>query len=115
MKKQPQITEKTRQNFIKSFWKLYKDKNITKITVRSVCDDSNYDRTTFYRYFSDVEDILNQIENKIIDNIKKDIEKNKNNKKNDSIILNNFKTFSDINGEYIVTFHNNGNKIDYFA
>lgn len=51
MKKQPQVTELTRKKLINSFWNLYKEKDITKIGIKNICDCAKYDRTTFYRYY----------------------------------------------------------------
>lgn len=44
----------TRQNLIDSFWLLYCQKNIEKITVKEICEIAGYNRSTFYVYFNDV-------------------------------------------------------------
>ncbi len=66
MKKQPEITERTRQNLIDAFWLLYCEKRIDKITIKEITDKAGYNRGTFYEYFSDVYDVLEQIENSLL-------------------------------------------------
>lgn len=109
MNKQPQVTELTRRKLINSFWNLYKEKDITKIRIKNICDNANYDRTTFYRYFNNIEDVLNELEDEIISSIKNGISKKINDKKNNHIRFNNFKEFNDIYGEYIAIFNKNNN------
>lgn len=104
MRKQPQVTEKTRRKLIESFWKLYKHNDINKITIKDICDNANYERTTFYRYFKDINDILNEIEIEIIEDIKDNIKKNK------SEAFSNFEKFNKNYGEYIATFKEKQNK-----
>jgi len=59
-------TQITRQNLIDAFWLLYSKKKIEKITVKEVCTLSGYNRSTFYVYFKDVYEILEEIENQTI-------------------------------------------------
>jgi AcrR family transcriptional regulator len=66
MKKQPEITERTRENLIAAFWQLYSKKRIEKITVKEITTLSGYNRGTFYEYFTDVYDVLDQIENSLL-------------------------------------------------
>ncbi|RJE90528.1 TetR/AcrR family transcriptional regulator [Paenibacillus sp. 1011MAR3C5] len=70
MKKQPEITKKTRQTFISVFCELYCQKPIEKITIREISNKSGYNRSTFYQYFIDVYDLLSFIENDILDYIR---------------------------------------------
>lgn len=56
----------TRQNFMDAFWQLYCKKNIEKITVKEVCSLAGYNRTTFYAYFQDIYEVLDEIEKNII-------------------------------------------------
>jgi AcrR family transcriptional regulator len=62
LNKQPEITERTRQNLIDAFWLLYTQKRIEKITVREVANLAGYNRGTFYEYFRDVYHVLETIE-----------------------------------------------------
>lgn len=66
MKKQPEKTAQTKVYLTSAFWELYKEKPITKITVKDVTDRAGYYRSTFYFYFTDVYCILEQIENDIL-------------------------------------------------
>lgn len=77
MNKQPEITDKTRQNFVDVFTRLYLEKDISKITVREIAEKSKSSRATFYRYFRDIyaifeyieEFVFKQIGNKLSDSI----------------------------------------------
>lgn len=70
MKKQPDITSsQTRQNLIDAFWSLYCEKRIEKITVKEITQKAGYNRGTFYEYFTDVYDMLEQIEQSLIPTI----------------------------------------------
>lgn len=66
MKKQPEITERTRQAFIDAFCELYSQKPVEKISIQEIANKSGYNRSTFYQYFSDIYEILDYIENDII-------------------------------------------------
>jgi len=41
-----------------SFFKLIKEKPINKITVKSICDLSEINRATFYKYYTDPFDLM---------------------------------------------------------
>lgn len=61
----------SKQNFTKesiqeAFWQLYCKKDIKKITVKEITDRAGYNRGTFYVYFKDVYDVLEQIEDSLI-------------------------------------------------
>lgn len=60
-----EATDKTRQYFIDAFWKLYEKKDIRKITVNEIASEAGYNRNSFYRYFKDIYDVLEQEEEKI--------------------------------------------------
>jgi AcrR family transcriptional regulator len=64
--KQPEITAQTKQNLIDAFWFLYCEKRIEKITVKEITQKAGYNRGTFYEYFTDVYDVLEQIEQSLI-------------------------------------------------
>ncbi|WP_423189880.1 TetR/AcrR family transcriptional regulator C-terminal domain-containing protein [Alkalibacterium sp. f15] len=65
-KKQPDITMMTKQTIKDSFWELYKEKKIEKITVKDITLKAGYNRSTFYAYFTDVYDVLEQIEEELM-------------------------------------------------
>lgn len=66
MNKRPEVTERTRENLIAAFWQLYSKKRIEKITVKEITTIAGYNRGTFYEYFTDVYDVLEQIENSLL-------------------------------------------------
>lgn len=74
--KQPAITEQTKANLRQAFWQLYEQTPIQKITVKQITDLAGYNRGTFYLYFKDVYDLLDDIESKVlevIDGMMKDL------------------------------------------
>ena len=66
-----------------SFIKLLKQKNISKISIKEICEDADINRATFYAHYKNQYDLLKQIENETIDEINQYISsydfKNKNN------------------------------------
>lgn len=75
MKKQPQITEKTRQTFVDVFCELYSQKPIEKISVQEIANKSGYNRSTFYQYFTDIYELLDALENDLLNDIKEELAK----------------------------------------
>ncbi len=71
MKKQPEITDRTRQKFVDAFWALAKEKPVSKIAVSELTRIAGYNRSTFYEYFLDTDDLLSYVEDKLIENVKK--------------------------------------------
>ncbi len=69
MAKYKEISTQTRQNLIDAFWEIYCEKRIEKITVREITTKAGYNRSTFYEYFNDVYDVLEQIEESLLPNI----------------------------------------------
>ncbi|HAM62177.1 MAG: TetR family transcriptional regulator [Firmicutes bacterium GWF2_51_9] len=66
MLKQKEITNLTRQNLIDAFWSLYRVRRIESITIKEITQKAGYNRGTFYEYFTDVYDVLHQIEETLI-------------------------------------------------
>lgn len=71
MNKQPAVTEQTRANLREAFWSLYLEKPIEKITIREITDRAGYNRATFYLYFRDVYDLFGQIEDEILEGVRR--------------------------------------------
>lgn len=67
--KQPEVTAQTRRNLQQAFWSLYAERPIAKISIKEITDRAGYNRGTFYLYYKDVYDILEQIEQDILDTI----------------------------------------------
>lgn len=59
----------TRQALIEAFCDLYRENSLDKITVQAVTRKAGYNRTTFYQYFLDIDDLLRQVENSLLDYI----------------------------------------------
>jgi hypothetical protein len=68
MKKQPELTAQTKENLMEAFWQLFCTKRIEKVTVKEITAKAGYNRSTFYQYFTDVYDVLEQIENSVLPN-----------------------------------------------
>ncbi len=73
MKKQPEITEKTRKRFVDAFWELAKEKPIRKIAVNELTRRAGYNRSTFYEYFADTDDLLSYAEQDVLEEIRQTI------------------------------------------
>ncbi|MBM6774342.1 TetR/AcrR family transcriptional regulator [Olsenella profusa] len=69
MKKQPQVTEQTRANLRAAFWELYAARPIEKISVREITDRAGYNRATFYLYYHDVYEVLEEIESELLNGL----------------------------------------------
>ena len=52
----------TKKSIKESFIELLQEKDIDKITVSELCDKSDINRATFYRYYIDIYDLLEKIE-----------------------------------------------------
>lgn len=52
---------KTKNAIIQAFWKLYLQKNISKITVKDITDATGIHRATFYLYYDNVFAVLEAI------------------------------------------------------
>lgn len=57
-----QRTKVTKRIITQSFFALLKENPVRKITVTKICEVSGVNRTTFYKYYLDVWDLLDQIE-----------------------------------------------------
>lgn len=64
-----EVSAQTRQNLMNAFWQIYREKRIEKITVREITAKAGYNRGTFYEYFVDVYDVLEQIEQSLLPGI----------------------------------------------
>lgn len=69
MRKQPQVTEQTRANLRAAFWELYATKPIEKVSVREIADRAGYNRATFYLYYHDVYEVLEEIESELLEGL----------------------------------------------
>lgn len=66
MRKNTQAAARTRQNLMDAFWQLYCEKRIEKITIGEITAKAGYNRGTFYEYFTDVYQVLEQLEDSLV-------------------------------------------------
>ncbi len=76
MNRQTEIRARTRAKLIDAFWKLCNDKNINQISVGELARLAGYNRSTFYEYFSDIPDLVSQVENELLENIRQNLTEN---------------------------------------
>lgn len=90
-----------------SFVQLLREKPLSKVTVTAICQKSNINRATFYKYYSDPYDLLKQIEAEHILELQKMIEKTSSENITEMLIamLNKMKENSDV---YIILFSDHG-------
>ena len=69
-----QRTKVTKRIITQSFFALLKENPVRKITVTKICEVSGVNRTTFYKYYLDVWDLLDQIEAGLADEMNTFIE-----------------------------------------
>ena len=67
MKKQPEVTAKTKKAFVDAFCELYSQKPIEKISVQEITNKAGYNRSSFYQHFHDVYDLLDYLEKDVLE------------------------------------------------
>ncbi len=68
-KKTDRRVKYTKMVIKQSFIKLLKQKTISKISIKEICEDADINRATFYAHYKNQYDLLNQIENETINDI----------------------------------------------
>ena len=71
MNKQPEVTERTRRSIIDTYWKLLMNKE--KLSVISVSASAKVNRSTFYEYFLDMNDLREKAETQMLEDVKEKI------------------------------------------
>jgi len=66
--KQPELTERTRRGIIDAYWTLLM--NEEKLSVISVSKAAGVNRSTFYEYFLDMEDLREKAEDQMLSDVK---------------------------------------------
>lgn len=64
----------TKRLLTESFLTLLKKENIHKISIRELCELADINRSTFYKHYGSQYDLLREMENEIIDQIKLAVE-----------------------------------------
>lgn len=59
----------TRMIIRKTFFELLKEKPVSKITVKEICERSEINRATFYKHYKDPFDLLEKLEEEILEHI----------------------------------------------
>ena len=84
--------QNTKQKIIDAYWKLFKNKGKGNVFVTEIARLAKINRATFYRNFIDVDEVLDEIENKVIERTK-EIFSEELNHKNLSTIVEDFIIF----------------------
>ena len=53
---------------------LLRDRPISEISVTQLCETAGVHRSTFYAHFADPQDLLRQLQNEVLDNVRRNIE-----------------------------------------
>jgi AcrR family transcriptional regulator len=65
----PAKSELTKKRIMETYLAIVPCKKWDKITVKEICAGANITRGTFYQYYSDIYDLMEQIENALIDDL----------------------------------------------
>lgn len=63
----------TKKKLTNTLLQLIKEKNINNITVLELCNRADINRTTFYKYYKDINDLIFTIEESLISELEKGI------------------------------------------
>lgn len=74
IKKPDRRVKYTKMVIKESFVKILKQKPISKISIKEICEDADINRATFYAHYLDQYDLLHQIEIEIINDINQYLE-----------------------------------------
>jgi AcrR family transcriptional regulator len=84
---------------MEAFWTLYKKYAIENISIKDITELAGYNRSTFYEYFTDVYDLLNQVEYTLIERLEKEMIKNVSDPESTDSVERMARVFEE-NGEY---------------
>ena len=77
----------TKMVIVQSFTKIIREKPLNKITVKEICDMAEINRATFYKYYLDVYDLLDKIEEQFLEELRKILSSRKNETAKDVLTL----------------------------
>ena len=70
MTSQPKATDRrvlrTKKNIRQTFLQLLSEKSLTQLTVKELSEQADINRKTFYMYYSNIEDILSELEDELV-------------------------------------------------
>ena len=61
---------RTKKNIRQAFLHLLSEKSLSQITVKELSDLADINRKTFYMYYSNIEDILAELEDELVQKLK---------------------------------------------
>ncbi len=73
MNKKTMASEQTRESLKTSFLELCEKKGISDVTVGAITKKAGYNRCTFYNYYTDIPEMISEIEETVLSEIKKRI------------------------------------------
>lgn len=74
MNKNPIRTAETKEKLRNAFWELYSIKKIEDIKVKEITDKAGFNRGTFYIYYKDVYEVLENIQQEIFSDLNENFE-----------------------------------------
>lgn len=104
---------KTRENIKNTFMKLAQKKGIRNITVKELCDTADINKTTFYRHYKDIPELLDRIRDDIADKVMEEFEEKDKLFSEPESFLRNMKKVTDSNEETIRLFFFEENLFDF--
>ena len=70
MTSQPHLPDRrvlrTKKNIHQAFLQLLSEKSLSQITVKELSEHADINRKTFYMYYSNIEDILAELEDELV-------------------------------------------------
>jgi len=66
MKKQPEVTDKTKRAFMDAFCELHAQKPIERISIQEIANKAGYNRSSFYQHFCDIYELLDYLESHVL-------------------------------------------------
>ena len=69
-KKEDRRVKYTKMVLKESLIDLLSQKDISAITIKQICEEADVNRTTFYTHYADQYDLLRQIEDELLQNLK---------------------------------------------
>lgn len=69
--KHREMRENTSRAIMDAFWSLYREKPVEKITVKAICERAGCNRSTFYEYYTDSYSVLEDIEEELLDYVRR--------------------------------------------
>ena len=70
MNKQPEVRARTRERIVEAFFSLYEGRALREVTVGEVAAAAHVNRSTFYEYFDNVYDLLDQVEKELVEKVR---------------------------------------------